>query len=405
MKTAYILLWFPNPTETFIFREVVNLQRFGLPLHVFTLYGPWKKNLSNEMAASAKNVERLGSRAFFRILADIGHWSLRKPAAVRYLFGTALLRHWRGIEKSAENFWAFLAGFHLARRFETQGIEHIHAPWASGPATAAWVASRLTGIPFTFTARAWDIYPPDALICEKINAADFVRCETAANIRHLVDLSGADAGKFRLTYNGVPIRAQNDAAVLMQSPCQLLSIGRLVPKKGFDQLLHAIKILADQGIDVDLTLAGSGPLRRSLEGLAHKLQIANQVHFPGFVSYDEVGNLFLGADVFVMPCVIAPSGDRDGIPTVIMEALLHKVPVIASAVSGIPELIENEVTGLLVPEKDPPALAAAIIRYTSDRDFAITLAGKGRERVRERFNPERNHRQIFELYHQIGTKR
>ncbi len=402
MQTAYILLWFPNPTETFIFREVDNLQRLGMPLRVYTLYGPWKKNLSSEMDKAPVEVRRLGSRSVFRILADIGHWYSRNPALVRHLFRTAWLRRWRGIEKTAENIWAFLCGFHLARRVEADGIEHIHAPWANGPATAAWVASKLTDVPFTFTARAWDIYPPDALISDKIRDASFVRSETAANIRHLTAFADGHTSKFRLTYNGVPFQPRQVAAVKMQAPYKLLSVGRLVRKKGFDQLLHAVRMLADQGLDIQLTIAGSGPLGRKLEALARQLNISDQVKFPGFISYDKVGDLFLDADIFVMPCVIAPSGDRDGIPTVIMEALMHRLPVITTSVSGIPELIENEVTGFLVPDRDPQALSLAIQSCISNRDFALQLAEQGRERVRERFNPEKNHKKIFHLYSSIG---
>ncbi|PLX34511.1 MAG: colanic acid biosynthesis glycosyltransferase WcaL [Hyphomicrobiales bacterium] len=404
MNTAYILLWFPNPTETFIFREVENLRRQGLELRVYTLYGPWRRNLSREMSATSVPVHRLGARALFRMLGDVVHWYRRKPAMVRGLFREAWLRRWRGVEKTAENLWAFLAGFHLARRAEADGIGHLHAPWANGPATAAWVASRLTGTPFSFTARAWDIYPPDALINEKVREARFVRSETRANISHLMKLTGEPEDKFRLTHNGVPFQPHEDAALLMRDPVQLLSVGRLVRKKGFDQLLRALALLAGEGVRVELTIAGSGPLRRPLQRLARQLNIAGQVNFAGFVSYDEVGALFQRADLMVMPCVIAPSGDRDGIPTVIMEALMHRLPVISTDVSGIPELIEHEVTGLLVPEKDPEALAAAIKRLAGDRDFALEIASRGRERVRERFNPEINHRAIFELYRTIGPE-
>ena len=402
MRTAYILLWFPKPTETFIFREVMNLKRFGLPVKMFSLYGPWKKDLSAEMAAVADETERLGILGLPKILVGIIYWLLLEPGRVFSLFASALFRRWRGLEKSAENLWAFLAGFHLARRCKEEAIEHIHAPWASGPATAAWVAARLTGLPFTFTARAWDIYPPDALIREKIAEAEFVRSETDANIRHLMALSGAPAEKFRLTYNGVPLAAKTEAAVAMIAPVKLLAIGRFVAKKGFDQLIRAARLLKDRGIDVTVTFAGDGPLGDELKRLTGELGLGDRIAFPGYVSYDRVGELFEAADMVVMPCVIAASDDRDGIPTVILEALLYRLPVVSTAVSGIPELIENELTGMLVPERDPEALAEAIARLAANRDFALTLAETGRARVRERFDAERNHRRILDLYTGIG---
>lgn len=401
MKTAYILLWFPNPTETFIFREVENLRRFGLPLEVYTLYGPWKKNLSTEMAQTTVPIKRLGVKAFFLMLADILYWAFRKPGLTAWLFGRAWLRRWRGFEKTGENVWCFLGGFRLARFAEADGIQHLHAPWANGPATAAWVASALTGIPYTFTARAWDIYPPDALIEEKISGARFVRSETQANIRHLAVYAGGKTDKFRLTYNGVPFVAREDAPAPMQPPVKLLSIGRLVRKKGYDQLLEAISLLGAQSIAVTLTIAGSGPLLHALERQARRLGIAERVTFTGFISYDTIGGLFEASDIFVMPCVIAPSGDRDGIPTVIMEALMHRLPVVTTTVSGIPELIEDGVTGYAVPEKNPEALAKAIRKCIEGRGNALQMAERGRERVKQNFNPEKNHRNVFRLYSQL----
>ncbi len=403
-RTAYILHWFPVPTETFVFGEVVGLRRLGLPLCVYTLYGERRRNLSRAMREAAdRDVERLGLAGIARIAAAIFHWHRRRPRLTRHLLASALRRRGDGFEKGAENVWAFLAAFALARRFEAAGIAHIHASWANGPATAAWAAARLTGIPFTFTARAWDIYPPDGIIADKIAAAVFVRSETAANIRHLVAHAGGDAAKFRLTHNGVPLAPVRLAEAAMRPPYRLLAVGRFVRKKGFDQLLRALRLLTDAGLDCRLTLAGDGPERGRLHRLARRLRIAERVAFTGFVPHDSVGELFLASDIFVMPCVVAPSGDRDGIPTVIMEALQYRLPVVATAVSGIPELIEDGVTGMLVPERDPTALAAAIRRLTADRDAALALAERGRAAVRQRFDPDTNHRQVFDLYRTVAA--
>ena len=229
LRTAYILLWFPKPSETFVFREVQDLRRLGLPLRVFSLYGNWPRDLSAEMRDAANNVERLGCRALPAIAAAVVR-SARAAQLLRRAF-----RRGGGCEKWAENFWAVLAAFHLARRFKAERIQHIHAPWASGPATAAWIASQLTGIPFSFTARAWDIHPPDGLLREKIRDAAFVRCETAAARAHLAAFTN-DTGKLRVTYTGLPLAARGDAPAPMRPPYQLLAAGRFIRKKGFDQL-------------------------------------------------------------------------------------------------------------------------------------------------------------------------
>jgi colanic acid/amylovoran biosynthesis glycosyltransferase len=402
MRTAYILLWFPAPTETFIFREVANLKRFGLPLQVFTLYGARRTNLSVEMQAASADVERLGWRALPKLIGGIRYWWRRKPDVVKEIFGSICWLQWRQPEKSAESIWALLASFELAHRFEAEGIEHIHAPWASGCATAAWAAAKLTGKPFSFTARAWDIYPPDGLIRAKIRDAALVRTETAANVRHLSAFADGNLEKFRVTYNGVPLRAARDAGVAMRPPYRLLAVGRFVRKKGFDQLLRAAKLLADAGIDFRLDFAGDGPLRWPLKWLTRRLKLSERVRFHGFVPHHAIADLYAAADIFIMPCVVASSSDRDGLPTVILEALLYRVPVVTTAVSGIPELIEDGVTGLLANERDPAAIAAAVQRLIADREFAVAMAEWGRARVREQFDPERNHRHVLDLYRQLG---
>lgn len=404
MHTAYILLKFPLPTETFVFGEVQDLRRLGLPLEVFTLYGAKRRHLSEEMEAASAGVQRLGWRAAPRVAAAIVHWWRRRPAVVKELLRAMAQQRWRETEKSGENVLALLASFELARRFEAAGVEHIHAPWASGCATAAWAASRLTDKPFSFTGRAWDIYPPDALIERKLRDAVLVRAETAAALRHLSALAGGSHEKLHVTYNGVPLRARREAPVAMQPPYRLLAMGRFVRKKGFDQLLRAAKLLADAGVDFSLTIAGDGMLRLPLQWLAAGLGIADRVRFPGFVRHDAVASLILDSDIFVMPSVVAPSGDKDGLPTVILEALAHRVPVVATAVSGIPELVEDGVTGLLVPERDPAALATAIRRLAADRDAALAMSERGRALVGERFDPDRNHRGVLELYRRIAPR-
>lgn len=370
----------------------------GMPLKVFTLYGEKTRNLSPEMASVSHRMERLGIPFIGTGLKDVLRWWKRNPPLTSELLRTVPIRRWNGFEKGGENLWAFFCGFHLARRFEEEGIEHIHAPWANGPATAAWIASHLTGIPFSFTARAWDIYPPDGALKEKLRDATFIRSETRANIAYLSAYSGVSEDKIYLTYNGVPLKPSIEAPVSMKPPYRLLALGRFVGKKGYDFLLHACRILKESGVDFHLTLAGGGPRMSQLQYLAWKLGITDRVSFPGFIPYDLVPELFSSTDIFLMPSIIHKSGDRDGIPTVLMEALVHRVPVIATDVSGIGELVENHVTGLLIPEKNPEAIADAVKEFIADRDSALRMAANGREKVLKQFNPEVNHKRVFELY-------
>ena len=190
-RIAYILLWFPKPSETFIFQEVVNLQKMGLKIKVFTLYGRLTRDLSPEMRLVAPQVERLGMPYLKFVWNDLLYWWKRHREVTRRLLKTVLSRRWHCWEREGESLWAVLCGAHLARRFQEEKITHIHAPWACGPATAAWVASQLTGIPYSFTGRAHDIFTPDSLLPEKIRDAAFVRCNSQAGINHLNGLIGS----------------------------------------------------------------------------------------------------------------------------------------------------------------------------------------------------------------------
>lgn len=396
-KTAYILLWFPKPSETFVFGEVIDLWRMGLPLTVFTLYGKLRSGLSKHMDGVSNQVERLGLPFLRGAFQDVRYWWRRDRGLLRKVLRRSLFQRWRGLEKTGESLWAVLCAFHLARRFEQEGIEHIHASWASGPATAAWVASMLTGIPFSFSARAWDIRPPDGALAAKTHDAAFVRCDSKHNLDYMAGFAGGNAAKVHLVYNGMNVEHEREAPVAMTPPYKLLAIGRLVEKKGFDYLIRSCQTLEQSGLDFHLHLVGDGPLRVPLSRLARSLGIDHRVSFHGQVPHDKVSELIRSADVFLMPSRVTASGDSDGLPTVISEAFIHRVPVIATDVGGISDVVEDGVTGLLIAQKDSGSIARAIIRMVGDRELALQMAEKGRERVRELYDSERNHHAMLKL--------
>jgi glycosyltransferase involved in cell wall biosynthesis len=252
-------------------------------------------------------------------------------------------------------------------------------------------------------ARAGDIYPPDGALPEKIQDSAFVRTNPKANVDYLLRLSGVSQEKIVLTYDGYPLETYQDAPVPMKSPYQLLAMGRMVRVKGFPLLLWAARILADKGVDFHLTIAGSGYLSPYLRALSRQLGLRRRVSFPGFIPHDRVSSWFCGADIFVMPSIIASSSDRDGIPNVILEALLHRLPTVATDVAGIGEVIRNGETGLLVPQKNPEALAEAILKMIRDRPGALEMAARGQTLVKEQFDPIRCHVQVSQLFRRFGA--
>jgi colanic acid/amylovoran biosynthesis glycosyltransferase len=385
-RVAYILLWFPEPSQTFVLNEVNTLAKLGLDLKVYTLYGPRPADgRVSHMAPAAAPINRLGLAATGALLKDLVHLRRRwGPQAASFL--------------AREAFWSALAGVHLGRLLKADEITHIHAPWADGPATAAWVASHLSGIPFSFSARAGDVFPPDGALAEKIGAAAFIRTNNRATTTYLAGLAPGAAGKIHRVYNGVALKEGLPAPAPMTPPVKILALGRFARIKGYDVLLYAARLLEAAGLDFHLTLAGAGLRGPQLKYLTRKLGLTSRVSFPGFIPYDRVPALFAGADVFVMPSVVHSSSDQDGIPNVIMEALVHRLPVVASDVAGINEVIRDRDTGLLVPQKDPAALARAITAMLGDREAALAMAARGRDQVLRQFDTEANHRQLLALF-------
>ncbi len=397
-KIAYILLWFPKSSETFIFREVVNLRHLDLNILVYTLYGSLEKDLSVEMLSFSGKISRLGVPAIKKIAVDISYWYGKQPKIIRDLFRTIPFRRWRSLEVAGENIWAFLAGFTLARQFAREGIDHIHAPWANGPATAAWVASRLTNIPFSFTGRAVDIHPPDGALEEKVRASEFVRVNTKANLAYLEKKVPLSDKPIHLTYNGYPITDFTASAVKMVSPYRILAVGRFARFKGFPTIIRAVSLLRKMDMDVHLTLGGSGWRRVYFQFLCYRFGIAQYVSFPGFVSHDHISKLYQDADLFVMASEIHKTGESDGIPNVLMEALLHRLPVITTDLPQMREVVQDGVSGLLIPPSEPSALAEAIVKLLNNREKALQMAENGREVIRTRFDPGRNHRLVARLF-------
>ncbi|WP_165078423.1 MULTISPECIES: glycosyltransferase family 4 protein [unclassified Desulfovibrio] len=396
---AYVLLWFPLSSETFIFREVVELGELGLDIRVYTMYGAALKGCSREMREYPGPVTRMGVAAFFRIFGAFFRALGKSPRLVWRLLREGFFRRMRNVEALGENLWCFMAGFLLAEDCARDGVTLIHSSWANGPATAAWVASRLTGIPFAFTGRAGDIYPEDGLLREKSRDALFVRTNNAANVAWLARFCPPDAeGKVRLVYNSLTFTEREPGALPMQPPYRLLAVGRFARTKGFPELITALARLRRERVPMRLTLVGDGAWRGRLVRQIRRLGLESCVDLPGFVPHDELRRYMQTHDMLVVPSVVHSNGDRDGIPNVIMEALSMGLPVVATDVCGIAEVIRDGETGLLVPERDPAALACAVRRLLADRDRARAMALAGRDLVEAMFDRARNIAALRNLY-------
>ena len=396
---AYVLLWFPLSSETFIFREVVQIVQRGLPVYAYSMYGENLKGCSEEMRAYDGPVRRMGFKAAGGILAAFWRALRQQPGKVWRLMREGLFRRMRNLEAMGENIWCFLAGFLLAEQCHRDGVQLIHAAWANGPATASWVASRMSGIPFAFTGRAGDIYPEDGLLREKSRDALFIRTNNHTNVQWLRSFCPPEGGnKVHAIYNSLTFGSRGQCAMPMQPPYRLLAVGRFARTKGFPELLTAMARLRRENVPVTLTLVGDGNWRRKLTKMRDALGLADIVDMPGFIPHDKICDFMLDHDMLIMPSVVHTNGDRDGIPNVIMEALSHRMPVIATDVCGISEVIIDGKTGLLVQQRDPRALAQAVRRMLADRQAAQDMAEAGRALVEKLFDPARNITAVYDLY-------
>ncbi len=395
---VYISHWFPKASETFIFYEMEGLFARGVPVSACSLYGLRTGNLSPRMLQSPVPVERLGFPAVWRVLAAVARALRRDRKNATAILRDIFLRRWRTLELRLENAWAGLCGFYLAEQFRQREVGHVHAAWGNGPATAAWIIRRLAGIPFSISVHSIDVRPSDGVLADKLAAASFARADSSCNMPVLAALEpGTD--KHHLIYTARTLSPAKPAAVRMERPIRLLCVGRFLQLKGFHYAVEALSLLASRGVDADLTLAGSGLWGYFLKRLARRLGVADKVHFPGFVAHDRMSELMRASDILLMPSIVRPgSGRSDSLPTVIVEAMLHGLPVIGSNIASFGDVIRHGETGLLAPERDAPALASAIESLARDRENALRMAASGRELVMAMFDPDANLGRLTELF-------
>jgi glycosyltransferase involved in cell wall biosynthesis len=274
-------------------------------------------------------------------------------------------------------------------------VTHLHAHFLHTPASVARYAATMRASTWSCSAHAKDIWTtPDWEKREKLADGAWTATCTRANAEHLRAVGGADA-RVELVYHGIdakrfaapgdavsrPPRDGRDPA----QPAEILAVGRAVDKKGFDDLLAALARL-DAAIAWRFTHIGDGPLAPALGRLAGRLGIDGRVRFLGPRAHDDVLAAYRAADLFVLPCRISDDGDRDGLPNVLMEAQSQGLACVSTPVSGIPELIDDGVTGLLVPPRDPARLAGAIARLVADPARRARLGDAGRDRVLAHFS-------------------
>ena len=364
MRIAYLLGTYPSLSETFIAREIRALQPRGIDVRIFALHRPPAGKVHG--AALGRTAPFTYGSLLAGALAGWQQWS-RLPARPGALRDRLLA-----------------AGF--APHARAFGVEHIHAHFAFGPADVARVLADLLQVPFSVSVHARDIYTQSgAALTACLRDAAFVACCTRHGLEHVRSLCPTlPADQFCLARHGLFMPECTPPRGV--SPSLLLAVGRLEPKKGFHCLIAACRILAARGLAVPCRIAGAGSLERDLARAIRDAGLSDTVRLIGAQTQAELADLYGLARVFVVPSMVAPDGDQDGLPNVLLEAMARQVPVIATRVGGIPEAVVDGDNGLLVDPDDPARLAEGIARLWGDEGLRQRLGARGRARIVEEFD-------------------
>jgi colanic acid/amylovoran biosynthesis glycosyltransferase len=291
----------------------------------------------------------------------------------------------------------------LARRLQDADVTHVHAHFATHPTMAAWMIWRLTGIPYSFTGHAHDIYVHQAMLGRKIRDARFVVTVSHFNRRLLETMESSTP--VHVIHCGVETGLFSPRAGPRNDTHRLtiVSVASLQPYKGIENLVQACGLLRAQGHAFSCVIVGDGELRRPLQRMTSDLDLDGSVEFLGPQTEERVREIVGTADVFVLPSVVMKTGKMEGLPVALVEALALGVPVVASAISGIPELVRAGETGQLVPPGDPGEIARAIARVAEDRQAATAMAARGRSLVEQEFDLQKNVRRLTALFRKAAS--
>lgn len=395
LKVAYIMSRFPKLTETFILYEMLAMQKQGIEVEIY----PLLRERAEVMHAEAKQfVEAAHYQPFISlpiIRANLD-FLLRKPRLYLRTLWDLLRANWGSFKFFTGAIGIFPKVVLFAQQMKAEGINHVHAHFASHPAAAGFIIHRLVGIPYSFTAHGSDLHRDRHMLCEKVAEAEVVVAISEYN-RGLIlsECQGNYRDKVTVIHCGVDTdvfqsRSQETPHEKGENPFMILCIGTLHEVKGQAYLIEACHKLLERRVDFVCHFVGDGPDRRSLMALAEQAGIAEKIRFHGRLTREEITRLLQDADVLAAPSVPTRDGRREGIPVVLMEAMGSSVPVIASNISGIPELVEDKVTGLLVTPRDATSLTNALECYFADPDLRRRLGQAGREKVVRDFDLSKN---------------
>ena len=404
MRIAYIVKRYPRYSETFIVNEILAHEAAGLDLHIFALRPPVDTHFQDKISQVRAPVTYLRKPSQGRTVAALNSLN---PTAASYLWAElqqaaqAIPNFWQKLEYAAgESASVVYQAAWLAQEIRQRGITHLHAHFGSVATSVTRLAAHFADVPYSFTAHAKDIFhesvePED--LRRKLQDAAAVVTVSDYNVAYLKQQFGAAAQTVQRIYNGMDL-SELQYQSPDQRPPKILSVCRLVEKKGLADLIDACALLRQRGCEFTCQIVGTGPLEPKLRSQIQALHLDDWVEIVGPRPQREVFQLMQTAAVFAAPYVIGSDGNRDGLPTALLEAMALGTPCVATDVTGIPEIIRDGETGLLVGQHDVPALATALERFLTEASLRQTVARQARWLIETQFDITRNAAELRSLF-------
>ncbi|HUG06693.1 MAG TPA: glycosyltransferase [Candidatus Limnocylindria bacterium] len=396
---AVLVSRFPLITETFILREIKELERQGQPVVLVPM-------IEEHPAVVHAEAERWQERAIYTpfvsaaVLRSCLSALLLRPAAVLSILAWIVRETLVRPDTLAKSLALVPKSIHLATLLPKQGVTHLHAHFATHPATMALIISTLTGIPFSMTVHAHDIFVDRSLLRRKLSEANFIRSISRFNQLFLERLYPREAhGKIEVVHVGIEpdLYARETGPRPGDATARILAVAALKPYKGLVYLIRAAGELTRTRGDFRVDIIGSGPLEPRLRAEIERCGVAGRVRLCGALPQNEVAAAVRACDIFVQPSIIAADGQMEGIPVALMEAMAARKPVVSTSISGIPELVEHGVSGLLVDPANPDLLARAIRDLLEDGEMRRRFGAAGRAKVESEFALHRTTEELSQL--------
>ena len=397
MNLIYLTGTYPILTTTFIDREIKMLRQWGVDLKIVAIRRPpTDMPLSKDQKELQQGVIYLLPVAWMSLIASHLYFAFLRPRRYFQSLIFLMTRSHPSLKARIKTLLHFGEGVYAAYLVRKHQFREFHAHFVDRAATVALVAGRLLGKPYSLSIHAGaDIYVNPVLLREKITEARRAVTCSLYNKTHLEALIGQDlSDKISYFHHGLDLNEYQPSPPSSNGKPLILSVGQLARRKGFAQLIKGCRGLKDQGYEFNCQIVGQGPQREELNELVSQLSLEDTVTFLGAIPHDEVIEKYRQATMFVLPCIQTDEGDVDGIPNVICEAMAMQLPVISTSVSAIPEILEHEVNGLLLPPDDNQALVKAMAHLLDEPALRARLGGNGRQSMIETFDIERNVRRF-----------